>query len=195
MLAASEWFSQCNSSNWRKPMLRAILNAIMMALMSPWYAIVWGAGAIDRLFGGGAGAMPAPPIANLAGALPDVERIDQAKDLEFGKARASDAITKRSPAMQAKIYAGMTEEQRESADLTLLSPEQVFWLVNLEDKQLATFEGFSDRRIEAALKGEPDALTAILSVSQKDPMKETVFAARLAAARDMKLPEAAYAIH
>lgn len=176
-------------------MLRAILNAIMQALMSPWHLLIWGAGAVDRLFGGGAGAMPAPPITNLAGALPDVDRLDKAKELEFGKARASDAITKRSPAMQAKLYAGMTEEQRESADLTLLSPDQVLWLLDLSDAQLATFESFSDRRLEAALKGEPNALTAILSVGQKDSAKETAFAARLAAARDMKLPDAAYAIH
>ncbi len=137
------------------------------------------------VFGGAAAASaPALPLPNLAVALPDADRLVQARDLERGKAKAADHILKQSPELQVKIYASMSEDDRLTADLTLLSPDQVDWLMNLSDAQLKAVAATSDRRVAAALAGEHNAITAVKSVNQLEPIEEqSVLARRMAAFR------------
>ncbi|MGO6676465.1 hypothetical protein [Rhizobium leguminosarum] len=142
--------------------LAAVAAAIARLIMAPINAI---AALLDSLFGGGSAA-PASPIPHLEAALPDESRIDQARDLERGKAAAADVILKQSPVMQVKTFASMSDDDRLQADLTLLREDQIGWLLDLNDRQLKAVAESSDRRIEAALNGEPNALTAIPSVGQ-----------------------------
>lgn len=168
-------------------MLRAILNAIMQALMSPWHLLIWGAGAVDRLFGGGAGNAPAPPVDNLETALPEPERLQRAEELAAGEVKAVDNLMTRSPAQQAQIFASMEPEDRILADLSLLRPDQIDWLNGLKDGQLRMIAETTEKRVAAALAGEPKAMPAILSVGQSAPQDETSFAHRLAAKRASQL--------
>ncbi|MGO7353918.1 hypothetical protein ACCS66_04180 [Rhizobium ruizarguesonis] len=145
--------------------LAAVAAAIARLIMAPINAI---AALLDSLFGGGSAA-PAPPIPHLEAALPDEGRIDEARDLERGKAAAADVVLKQSPELQTKAYAGMSEMDRAQADLTLLSVEQQDWLFMMDDDQLKVIAETSDRRIAAALAGEHNAITAIRSVGQPEP--------------------------
>lgn len=137
---------------------------------------------LTRLTGGGAGA-PAEPIRNLEAALPDESRIDEAKDLERGKAAVADNIRTMSPEMQVKLFAAATEEDRLQADLSLLTPDQTEWLLDLSDDQLKSVAGTSDRRITAALGGEHNAITAIRSVGQPKPADDAWLGHRIEAKR------------
>ncbi|MBX5152584.1 hypothetical protein HJB78_16560 [Rhizobium lentis] len=159
--------------------IAAVIAAIAQLFMLP---INTFAALLDRLFGGG-GAVPAPPIHNLEAALPDESRIDEARDLQRGQAAAADIVLKKSPELQAKIYAGMSEEDRLGADLSLLSPAQQDWLILMSDKQLKVIAETSDRRIAAALAGEHNAITAIRSVGQPEPKDDNWLDHRLAAKR------------
>ncbi|ARQ56916.1 hypothetical protein Kim5_CH00809 [Rhizobium sp. Kim5] len=163
-------------------MLRAILNAIKMIVMSPWSALLWGAGALERFFGGGSDA-PAAPFPHLEAELPDESSIEEARDLERGRAAAVEHIRKTSPELQVKMFAEATDEDRLQADLSLLTPEQTLWLLDMNDKQLKVVADASDRRIAAALNGEHNALTAILSVGQPEPDDTTGLVHRITAKR------------
>ncbi|MGO4569054.1 hypothetical protein AB4Z52_29405 [Rhizobium sp. 2YAF20] len=176
--------------------LQAIINALINLTMA---AINTATGFLDWLLARLAigGAPPAAPVQDIEAALPDPEKLTEARDLEVGKAKTVDNIFKRSPEMQVKIFAGMCEVDRLSADLTLLSEDQVGWLLDLNDAQLKAVSETSDRRVAAALAGEPNALTAILSVNQRDPVTETALAARITAFRAGTLAPAStnYAIN
>ncbi|PDS33721.1 hypothetical protein CO665_34630 [Rhizobium anhuiense] len=142
--------------------IQAILNAIMQLLMTPIHFLEW---LLAKVTGTGGGA-PAEPISNLAAALPDESRIEEAKDLERGKAAAAVVILKQSPALQVKTFASMSDDDRLQADLSLLREDQIGWLLDLNHLQLKAVAESSNRRVEAALNGETNALTAIPSVGQ-----------------------------
>ncbi|MGO7583346.1 hypothetical protein [Rhizobium leguminosarum] len=176
--------------------LAAVAAAIARLIMAPINAI---AALLDSLFGGGSAA-PASPIPHLEAALPDEGRIDEARDLERGKAAAADVILKQSPVMQVKTFASMSDEDRLQADLTLLREDQIGWLLNLNDRQLRAVAVSSDRRIEAALNGEANALTAIPSVGQAKADDGAWLANRLESKRAVTLATTpsqtiGYAVH
>ncbi|MBA9031722.1 hypothetical protein [Rhizobium leguminosarum] len=154
---------------------------------------------LAKLTGGG-GAAPAEPVKNLEAALPDESRIDEARALERGKAAAADLILKQSPAMQVKTFASMSNKDRLQADLTLLRPDQIAWLLDLSDKQLKVVAEASDRRVAAALEGEHNALTAIRSVGKAEADDGGWLAHRITEKRATTLATApshnlGYAIH
>ncbi|ARQ58963.1 hypothetical protein Kim5_CH02920 [Rhizobium sp. Kim5] len=176
--------------------VRAIIELTLAGITAATAFLDW---LLTRLTGGGAEA-PAEPIKNLEDALPDESRIDEAKDLERGKAAGADVILKQSPAMQVKIFAGMSESERAQADLTLLSEEQQDWLFNLTDGELQSVAETSDRRVEAALSGEHNAITAILSVGQPEPDDNAWLGHRIDAKRAATFATASsnqlgYAVH
>lgn len=140
----------------------------------------------SRLSGGGVGA-PASPIPNLEMALPEPERLQRAEELATGEVKAVDNLMTRSPAQQAQIFASMDKDDRILADLSLLRPEQIDWLVGLHEDQLRIVAEASERRVADALAGKPQSLTATLSVGQEPPKDETPFAHRLAAKRASQL--------
>ncbi|MGO8034939.1 hypothetical protein [Rhizobium leguminosarum] len=176
--------------------LQTILNAIMQLLMTPVQFLEW---LLSKLSSTGGGA-PAEPLQNLEAALPDEGRIDEARDLEKGKAAAADVILKQSPELQVKMFAGMSEADRLQADLSLLTPDQTFWLLDLSDDQLKSIFETSDRRIAAALNGEHNTLTAIRSVGQPAPADDAWLANRIEAKRAITFATApssslGYAVH
>ncbi len=140
----------------------------------------------SRLSGGGAGA-PAAPVPNLEMALPEPERLQRAEDLAVGEVKAVDNLMTRSPAQQAQIFASMDKDDRILADLSLLRPEQIDWLVGLHEDQLRIVAEASERRVADALTGKPQSLTAILSVGQPKLNDATTLAHRLAAKRASQL--------
>lgn len=149
-----------------------------------------------RLFGGGGGPIPAPPIKDLKAALPTVEAITKARELAKGEGKAADIINRQSPAQQAQVFASTSEDDRMSADLSLLSDVQVDWLNGLSEGQLRAVADTTERRVSAALEGVPNALVAIRSVGETEP--ETVLGVRIAAFRAAKLTQdrpLAFAIH
>jgi hypothetical protein len=175
---------------------QAILNAIMQLLMTPIHFLEW---LLAKVTGTGGGA-PAEPISNLEAALPDESRIDEAKDLERGKAAAADVILKQSPEMQVKMFAAMSEDERLQADLSLLTPDQTMWLLDLNDAQLKAVANASDRRVAAALAGEHNTLTAIPSVGQPEPDDNAWLGHRIEAKRAATFATApsnslGYAVH
>ncbi|TAW65457.1 hypothetical protein ELI15_14280 [Rhizobium ruizarguesonis] len=137
-----------------------------------------------RLSGGGAGA-PASPIPDLAMALPDGDRIEQAKELQRSENNAVDMLAKQvmTPAQQAQAFAMMTLEDRGLADISKLTDQQVDWLYSLHEEQLRIVVDASERRVADALAGKPKALMAILSVGEEPYVELTPFAHRLAAKR------------
>ncbi len=154
---------------------------------------------IKRLFGGGAEA-PAEPIKDLAAALPDESQIVEARDLERGKANAAEYINKLSPELQVKMFAGMSDEDRLQADLSLLTPDQQGWLIDMSNDQLKHISETGEQRIAAALRGEKNALTAIRSVGQVEepaPDTQTVLERRITACRAAKMDTAppSYAVN
>ncbi|TAY50921.1 hypothetical protein [Rhizobium leguminosarum] len=144
--------------------VRAIIELALTSINAATAFLDW---LLAKLTGGG-GAAPADPVKNLEAALPDESRIDEARDLERGKAAVADHIRTMSPEMQVKLFACASEEDRLQADLSLLTPEQTTWLIDLSDDQLKYVGGTSDRRIAAALAGEHNAITAIRSVGQPE---------------------------
>lgn len=129
------------------------------------------------------GPAAAPPVKDLKMALPTVEAITQARDLAKGEGKAAEIINRQSPAQQAQVFASMSEDDRMSADLSLLSDVQVDWLNGLSEGQLRVVAEASERRVSAALEGEPNALVAIRSVGESESEPETALAARIAAFR------------
>jgi hypothetical protein len=176
--------------------VRAIIELALTSINAATAFLDW---LLAKLTGGG-GAAPADPVENLEAALPDESRIDEARDLERGKAAAADVILKQSPAVQVKLFASMSDEDRLQADLTLLREDQIGWLLDLNDRQLKAVAESSDRRIEAALNGEANALTAIRSVGQPEPDDNAWLGHRIEAKRAVAKVTAlshnvGYAIH
>ncbi|NTI03170.1 hypothetical protein G6K88_14190 [Agrobacterium rhizogenes] len=109
-------------------------------------------------------------------------------------------VNKLSPEIQVKMFASSTEEARLQADLSLLTPDQTGWLLDMSDKQLAAIAETSNRRIVAALNGEYNAITAIRSVGQpEEPEIETqsILERRITAYRAAKMDTAppSYAVN
>jgi hypothetical protein len=178
--------------------IRAVVQAlIQLTLASINTATAFLDWLLAKLTGGGGAA---EPVKNLEAALPDESRIEEARDLERGKAAAADLILKQSPAMQVKMFASMSAVDRAQADLTLLSEKQQDWLFNLSDDELKVVAETSDRRVEAALEGEHNALTAIRSVGQAEADDGGWLAHRITEKRATTLATApshnlGYAIH
>ncbi|MBY3363730.1 hypothetical protein [Rhizobium laguerreae] len=176
--------------------VRAIIELALTSINAATAFLDW---LLAKLTGGG-GAAPADPIRNLEAALPDEARIEEAKDLERGKAAAADVILKQSPVQQVKFFATMSEDDRAQADLSLLSEKQQDWLFNMTDDQLKVVAETSDRRVEAALNGEHNTITAIRSVGQPEADDGGWLAHRITEKRATTLATApsnqlAYAVH
>ncbi|MBX5164831.1 hypothetical protein [Rhizobium sp. NZLR4b] len=176
--------------------VRAIIELALTSINAATAFLDW---LLVKLTGGG-GAALAEPVNNLEAALPDESRIDEARDLEREKAAVADHIRTMSPEMQVKLFACASEEDRLQADLSLLTPEQTTWLIDLSDDQLKSVGETSDRRIAAALAGEHNAITAIRSVGQPEPDDNAWLAHRIDAKRAATFATApshnvGYAVH
>jgi hypothetical protein len=134
-------------------------------------------------FGGGGGSGIAAPEKDITAAMPSFDQLDHAKELAAGDARAVEHLVKLSPAQQVKMFASMSEADRMTADLSLLSEAQFDWVHRLSDGQLKVINDTSDRRVAAALSGEPGQLLGTKSVGEIDEEPETALGYRLAAAR------------
>ncbi|MEY9198473.1 hypothetical protein ABIA16_003589 [Sinorhizobium fredii] len=135
---------------------------------------------IARLFGGGGGPLPAPPISNLQAALPQVEEITQARELAKGQGKASEMLTKMSPSLQVTRYANATEDDRFEVDLELLTPDQQDWLTGLAEPQLKLVSKASPRQIDGALAGTPCSVPGVDSVGEDLRPVNAFLASRIA---------------
>lgn len=131
------------------------------------------------------GTAPAASIPNLEMALPDPERIEQAKEMQRSENNAVDMLSKQvlTPAQQAQTFAMMPLEDRLLADISKLTDEQIDWLYGLHEEQLRIVVEASERRVADALNGKPQALMAIPSVGEVPYREPTILAHRLAAKR------------
>ncbi len=190
-----------------------IIQAIIFSLMrmfqaagrSIWDAFDWSIRTTCRLLdsavsmvSGGGGAVPAPPVKDMKAALPQIDTITQARELAKGEGKAAEIINRQSLAQQAMTFAMLSEDERMSADLSLLSEDQVDWLNGLSEGQLRSIADATEQRVAAALAGEAKALVAIRSVNEPEPEAETVLSARIAAFRAGNLAldrPLAFAIH
>ncbi|TAV14713.1 hypothetical protein [Rhizobium ruizarguesonis] len=132
-----------------------------------------------RLSGGS--SAPAAPIPNLEMALPDPDRIVQAKEMQKSENAAVDMLAKQvlTPAQQAQAFAMMPFTDRGLADISKLTDEQVDWLYGLHEEQLVIVKEASERRVADALAGKPKALMATLSVGEVPEPEKTFLAHRI----------------
>lgn len=133
---------------------------------------------LARLFGGG-GLVPAPPVKDLTAALPQIEQITQARELAKGEGKATDILIKYSPSVQIQRYAAATEDARFEIDLELLTAGQQDWLTSLSGYQLKLVSRASNRQIDAALVGMPNAIAGLDSFVEDTRPASPVLAARI----------------
>ncbi|CAN7257354.1 hypothetical protein LJR098_001052 [Rhizobium sp. LjRoot98] len=170
--------------------LMGIMRIFQTTAQSIWDAFDWSIRTSGRLIDaavsmvtGGGGVGPAPPVKDMKAALPQIDTITQARELAEGEGKAAEIINRQSPAQQAMTFAMMSEDDRMSADLSLLSDDQIDWLNGLSEGQLRSITDATEQRVTAALAGEPKALVAIRSVNEPEPEAETILGTRIAAFR------------
>lgn len=142
-------------------MIRAIINAILSALRAAGRGMDW----FLSIFGIGGGA-PAAEIEPEELGLPSLDDLKRVQDNARGQQKAADLMISTALA-QVHSYACAKPSARLDMSLDKLNLDQTIWLMKLDERELALVAAATDRRLQAALDGDDDAIDGVRPLIEK----------------------------
>lgn len=142
-------------------MIRAIINAILSALRAAGRGMDW----FLSIFGIGGGA-PAAEIEPEELGLQSLDDLKRVQDNARGQQKAADLMISTALA-QVHSYACAKPSARLDMSLDKLNLDQTIWLMKLDERELALVAAATDRRLQAALDGDDDAIDGVRPLIEK----------------------------
>lgn len=154
-------------------MIRAIINAILSAMRAAGKGIDW----FLSIFGIGGGVAPAEIEPEKMG-LPTLDELKRDQDNARGQQTAADMMISTALA-QVHSYACAKPSARLAMSLDKLNLDQTIWLMKLSERELDLVAKATDRRVQAALDGDEDAIDGVRPLIEKKPDITSRFTKRI----------------